>query len=506
MRRKYKFKTKPYRHQVAALKKLKEINKKLGGFGALLMAPRTGKTKVAIDWVAMLHQAGKVNRVLVICPIGVIGVWEEELAAHCPFPYRITIWDKKGRKRKPLPRWGKDIIDFVIVNYDGFSTPGAPISRGKRSRSRGGRWTLRKQIRRWQPQMIILDESHRIKSPRSRKASMIWSLGPETAYRLIMTGTAVTKKKRVFDLYSQWKFLNPSSPLINTPDGEMTLGDFKRIYSVWTERNGYPQWLRNRENKIKILRRYLHAESFAVTRDECFDLPKRTDQKIPVDLTDHTAEVYDQMAEDMVAKIKTGEITEASIRLVLSLRLAQITSGLAKTTPSKQHSEGRLVRIGRDKLEVMESLISDLFEADEKIVVPARWRADIAAVAKMCDRLKVKRFIVRGGVDRTQRDLSRRQFNQMDGPACFIMQPAASSLGIDLSSASIMIWFSLTNSWVDFTQAEDRIALSPNKTTFMYLLARGTIDYLMYDSLQEDGDLARAVQESPDRLLRNFKQ
>lgn len=509
----YHFKTRPYAHQVAAIKH------SLDGFRAtnshaLLMEPRTGKTKIGVDLASILHEAGKADRVLVVCPAGsVISVWEDEIAAHCPEPYRIIVWDKQGRKTNGLPnRPGK--LTFVIVNYDAFSTPGRRIvkwvlnpetgrkeKRVTRSRKRGGRFDVYNRIALWQPHLVILDESHRIKTPNARKTRMIWKLGKLTDYRLILTGTVLTKKKRIYDIYSQWKFLNPESPLVK----DHNLASFKDEYGQWTDRNGYPQWLRNRN--MPKLRKLLHSESFAITRDECFDLPPRREQIIHVDLTGHNAELYDQMAAEMVAKIKTGEITEASIKLVQTLRLGQLTSGIAKTTPTYEHPEARLLRVGRDKLLVLEQLLIDLFEADEKIVVGARWRADIDAIVRLCQKLKAPAYQIHGGIplrDRMPKHI--KPFNQRDGKALLVMQPSAGGLGIDLSAASIFIWFSLTNSWVDYTQANDRIALSNRSTIFMHLLCRGTVDELMYDTLQEDGDLAKAVTDSPERLMRDFKR
>src|ERR1044072_6223829 len=97
---KYRYKTKPYHHQVAALKKLLST----GFGGALLMEPRSGKTKTCIDYMSILHQGGKVNRVVVIAPLGVLSVWQDELAVHSPFKVRITLWDSEGRKGINLPR------------------------------------------------------------------------------------------------------------------------------------------------------------------------------------------------------------------------------------------------------------------------------------------------------------------------------------------------------------------------------------------------------------------
>lgn len=491
---KYKWKTRPYHHQVAAVKKLLST----GWGGALLMAPRTGKTKSLIDYASILHQAGRVNRVLIFCPVSVMGVWEAEIATHCPFEYRVTIWDRKGRKEGNLPRYGDDVIDFLILNYDALSTPGAIIREDEfgakiRSKRRGGRFTMRRAIERWQPQLIVLDESHRIKSVRAKKSSMMHRLGPLADYRVIMTGTVVTKKKRIFDIYSQWKFLNPNR------FGDMTYAEFKGYYGRWIQRDGWQQWIKNlHEDDLRAL---IHQDSFAISREECFDLPKRTDQIVPVAL-EESGSLYDQMAQDMVAKIHSGEITTASIKLVQSLRLRQITSGIAKTEPTAEHPEGRLARVGHEKLDTMREILSDLFEAEEKVVVGAHFVGDIAAIQKMCQELKVKSFVLRGGVPRRQRDADIAAFRRMDGPACFIAQPQAASLGIDLATASICIWFSLTPSYVDFTQFEDRIALSKKPTTFMYLIATGTVDELLYTTLQEDGDIAKAIMKSPESILR----
>lgn len=523
---KYKFKTKPYKHQYAALQKLLA----LGWGGALLMEPRTGKTKVSIDFASIRHQQGLVSRVLIVCPMAIVDVWVDEIATHCPFEYTITIWDKKGRKKAELPKFGRTTLDFVIINYDAFSTPARAKKvlneEGKlrserradgsivRHRNKGGRYDLVKAFKAWAPQLIILDESHRIKSPSAKKATALVRLGTVADYRLICTGTAVTKAKRTFDLYMQWKFLNPDSRLLFNFDtgGRHTSATFKDMYGRFISLPVNPAQPKGRQypkfqgiRNPNRLRRLVHAESFAVTRDECFDLPPAyPDQIIHVPL-EESAPVYDQMAEEMVAKIRSGEYTEASIRLVQNLRLAQITSGIAKTEPSVAYPEGRLVRIGGEKLRTLEDLLEDWFEQDEKIVICARFRADITSIAKVCDKLKTKRYLLYGGQERSTRTASIRGFKDYQGPAAFIMNPQAGSMGIDLRSASTMVWYSLTQSFVDYTQARDRIALSGKANRYVFLQAEGTYDELQYDSLQEDKDVVKLIHESPERLLRNFK-
>lgn len=483
------------------------------------MEPRTGKTKVSIDFASIRHQQELVSRVLVVCPSAVMDVWVDEIETHCPFDHTITIWDRKGRKQIELPKFGRTTLDFVIINYDAFSTPGKATGTREdgsrvRSRKKGGRYDVIRALKSWAPHLIILDESHRIKSPSARKATALVSLGPIADYRIICTGTAVTKAKRTFDLYMQWRFLKPDSRLLYNFDtgGRHTSATFKDMYGRFIKLPvnpgnprgpSYPkfQGLRN----PKRLHRLVHAESFAVTRDECFDLPAAyPDQIIPVPL-EETADVYDQMAEEMVAKIATGEYTEASIRLVQNLRFAQITSGLAKTEPTPNYPDGRTVRIGSEKLRVLDDLLEDWFDEDEKIVICARFRADIAHIAKLVSKYRVPAFTLYGGQTRTERTKAIRDFRLHQGAAGFIMNPQAGSMGIDLRTASTMVWYSLTQSFVDYSQARDRIALSGKANRYVFLLGEGTYDELQYESLQEDKDVVKMIHESPERLLRNFK-
>lgn len=471
------------------------------------MEPRTGKTKVCIDYASILYEADKVSRVLIVCPVSVIDVWVNELKLHCPEKYRITIWDKDGRKELGLPSWGTDYLDFVIMNYDAFSTPGDVTSKDEhgnliRSKRRGGRYTIIKALKKWQPQLIVLDESHRIKSPSAKKSTALIALGPVAQYRVLATGTAVTKKKRVFDLYTQWKFMNPDSALVKG----QTSRSFKERFGQWTDRNGYPQWIRERNSKT--LHRLVHADSFAVTRDECYDLPAAfADQLIHIPL-EESAKIYDEMTEEMIAQIRSGEVTEASIKLVQSLRLAQITSGFVKTSPTEAHPQGRLLRVGSEKLRVLDELFEDWFDQEEKIVVCARFRADIVSIAKLAQKRKAPTEVLMGGRgknNRTERTAAIERFRVSPGPAVFVMNPQAGSLGIDLRTASTMVWYSLTNSYVDYTQARDRIALSGKANRFVYLLGKGTYDELQYDSLQNDGNVVKKIMASPELLQRGFK-
>jgi ERCC4-related helicase len=183
---------------------------------------------------------------------------------------------------------------------------------------------------------------------------------------------------------------------------------------------------------------------------------------------------------------------------VQGLRLRQITGGVATT------DEGKLIRVGREKLNALRDEFEAAAEHEEKIVVAAQFRADLAGIERMArSEFKLSTFVLKGGIPNSQVARDLREFEQHDGAAVYVVQPQSGSEGIDLSSASHMLWYSLTPSWVKYTQMCDRIALSRTSTSFTYLLGENTVDEVLYETLQNDGEVARAILEKPQSLLRN---
>jgi SNF2 family DNA or RNA helicase len=495
----YRPKTKPFAHQRDALRWLwtHEFDDGAGG-GALLMAPRTGKTKTVIDYASALFQAGKIDCVTVFAPLTVLSVWQDEIARHSPISCDVLLWDKRGRRRRPLPRLSSGQLAWVLINYDALSS--SKRRKSGRPDRRSGRYMVKAGLVAWLGKsagsLCVLDESHRAKNPSAKVSRLLHSIGGCYDYRVIATGTVVTKRKRTIDTYSQWKFLNPSSPLVLGHTAE----SFRDTYGLWTSRNGYRQFLAPKNTAQ--LREFVHRDAFSITREECFDLPTRLpDQIVHVDL-EASAPYYDKMAEEMIAEIETGEVTLAKIKLTQAIRLRQITGGVVKTEPTEERPDGRLIRIGDEKLVALKSLLSDLFEADEKVVVPAAFRADISSIMRMGRTLRVRTQVMVGGQSAKERSSAWRTFQRQSGPALIVCQPRTASLGIDLATAHTMIWYSLTTSWVDYSQMEDRIALSNIGCSFMYLLARGTVDEELYQAAQEDTDFAKLVHQKPQLLRR----
>lgn len=501
MGRKYRYKSRPYLHQVKALRKLL----KNGDGGELFCEPRTGKSKIIVDYAGVLALKGEIDKVVIVCPARVMDVWVEQFHLHCPLIFHTTVWDAKARKAGPPPPVrGTYDLNVTIVNYDAFSTPGRRTKSGRRSRA-NGRYKVRSILQKWmhstrKDTLMVLDESHRIARPSGSAANMIVTMHRDAAYRVLATGTPVTKAKKAHDLYMQYKFRAPER------FGELgTAEEFKNAFGRWIHDNGYPQWIGAKNQAV--LQKRIHQTGIVVRREDCFDLPPRRSEIIRVPMTT-SAQVYDEMAAKMVAKIILAKeeakrhggrehMMEASIRLVQTLRLRQITGGVATT------DEGKLIRIGREKIEALRPIIEAHLEHDEKLVICGQFRADLAAIERVARReFKLPTFVLKGGVKRDQATADLREFARYDGAAVYVVQPQSGAEGIDLSTAAHIVHYSLTPSFVKYTQMNDRIALSPVSTTYTYLLGQDTVDEVLYDVLQTDGEVTRRILDKPESLLR----
>lgn len=503
---KYRFKTPPYAHQVEGIKfAFRQFNQGLGA--ALLFEPRTGKTKTAIDTASILYMKRKVRKILVISPNRVIGTWAREFHTHCPLVHEVVVWDAKERRKGAIRQPAGHLdLQIVVTNFETFGTPGKMLESGNRSRSTG-RFKNRKLIADWiagDDALIIVDESHKIKNPSGKASNMIVGMRKFFTYQLILTGTPITKARRAADVYMQWRLINPA----RFSAWGATYEDFRLHTGKWITANGFPQWVGEKKDGIRDLRRGLHKDGLVIKRAECFDLPATLpDRIIDVPLTT-SAKHYDEMAQQFVTKLENGEIAEASIPLVVGLRLGQITSGYVgilkphPTNPDKQISVP--MKVGDEKLRALKELLEEeVIEKEEPVIIVARWKHDLEGIQALCASLKIPAWSIRGGMSRSSTDDALRLFSQSSGSAAaMIVQPQAGGVGLDMRVAGHTIWYSLTPSYVDFTQMKDRNALHPNAVQHTFLLAPGTVDTILYETLLGDGEFAKTVLKRPAALLR----
>ena len=191
----YKFKTKPYEHQLKAL----EMSWNREVF-AYFMEMGTGKSKVLLDNIAMLYDAGKIDAVLIIAPKGVYKNWyDSEIPIHMVdhIQRKMVLWQavinqKQQQKLDTLFKSETD-LHILIMNVEAFST--------KKGLDFASKFLLSHKA------LVAVDESTTIKNPGAMRTKNILRLSNMSKYRRILTGSPVTKSP--LDLYTQCLFLDP---------------------------------------------------------------------------------------------------------------------------------------------------------------------------------------------------------------------------------------------------------------------------------------------------------
>lgn len=162
--------------------------------------PGYGKTFEAIEYCRLKN----LKRILVVAPKSVVAQWQEQFNEWWPEVADSVMIFGNGPKRAQR--------SIYITNYEQF---GFHRKRGSRSQgcNNGGGAKKKEELvpspvwvrcKEWVWDVIILDESHRIKSPKALTTLAIKQL--PSARRMCLTGTPILRKPD--DLWSQLQFLD----------------------------------------------------------------------------------------------------------------------------------------------------------------------------------------------------------------------------------------------------------------------------------------------------------
>ena len=282
---KYRYKTKPYDHQLQALKK-SWAQKNY----ALFMEMGTGKSKVLVDNIAMLYDNGAIRAALIVAPKGVYKNWDQiEFPVHLPDHVEHTkvLWEANITKKKQVELDtlfdGKEELKILIMNVEAFST-----SKGLDFAHSFLNIFLGRAL-------IGIDESTTIKSPTAKRTKNILTIGELAKYRRILTGSPVTKSP--LDLYSQCEFLDPW--LL----GHNSYYSFRARYANMVKRNfgGRSVQLVTSYRRLDELGDKLDNFSYRVLKEDCLDLPDKVFTKRIVELSKEQKEIYAQLKETALA-------------------------------------------------------------------------------------------------------------------------------------------------------------------------------------------------------------
>jgi SNF2 family DNA or RNA helicase len=465
----YKFKTKPYAHQLTALEK--SWNKENYAY---FMEMGTGKTKVLIDNVAMLYDKGKIDGVLIIAPKGVVKTWyEQELPTHLPDHIEnvSVLWQPnitKTQQEKLDTLFEIDsALHILIMNVEALST------------EKGVKFATK--FINSHKSMMAIDESTTIKTPTARRTKNIIKIGLDAKYKRIMTGSPITKNP--LDLYTQCEFLDP------------WLLDFASYYAF---RNRYAEMktMHIRGRSIQVVDKFQNLGelsdivkefSYRVLKEDCLDLPPKVFIKRHISLTPDQKKIYEQMKEQALA-VLNGKVTTTMTVLTQLMRLHQITCGYVTA------DDGSTQQVESNRLNELMSILED---TEGKVIIWANYQLSVGEIIQKIIKVYGKDSYVHyyGLTPQEDRQDFIRKF-QNDPKCRFIIgTPQTGGYGITLTEANTVIYYSNGYDLEKRLQSEDRAHRIGQKKTVTYidLICEDTIDEKIVKALRDKINIASEV-------------
>jgi len=474
----YRFKTKPYAHQITALEKSWDKEEY-----AYFMEMGTGKSKVLVDNMGMLYDKGLINAALIIAPKGVYRNWySSEIPTHLPshIQHKTVLWTASTSKAKDKEYQDLFNIDYnlhiLLMNVEALSTP------------RG--YAFARKFLNSHKALFAVDESTTIKSHKATRTKNIISIASLAKYRRILTGSPVTKSP--LDLYTQCKFLN-----------EHLLGfssylTFQNRYANMVRKNfgGRQVWIINSYQRLDELSESLKPFSYRVLKEDCLDLPEKVYIKREIELTEDQLKHYSTMKATAMALLK-GDVVRAPHVLTQLMRLHQITCGHLTT------ESGEIVDIKSNRIK---ELLKILEETNGKAIIWAHYVHDIQKIVKAISTAKDEDENLLYGPDSIvsyygqtpseQRQKNIEAFQDPRSPVRFFVgNPQTGGYGITLTEANTVIYYSNGYDLEKRLQSEDRAHRIGQKksVTYIDLIAEKTVDEKIVKALRKKINIASEV-------------
>ena len=430
----------------------------------LLMEQGTGKTLTSLAIAGHRYFNGEIDKLLVVAPLSTLTSWEEEILKYVDYPVEIkNLPKKKGKKRlNMLKEFGNDdSLQIVLINHQSV-------------------WRIYPELKEWGADMIIVDESQRIKNGSAKQSKALHRLGDSTPYKLILTGTPVTQGP--LDMWSQFRFLDPNI-------FGRRFADFKSKYAIMGGFKGY-RVVGFRD--LEDLKKRVHSISYRIKKEDTeIDLPPITNQYLYASLGNKAKGYYKEMKKNFIVTLDENEGNiKAPIVLTKLLRLQQITGGFLK------NEDDKLIQVDNSKMTIMKDLIEDMPDS-KKLVIFARFIPEVNAIEEQLKKSGRKVVTLTGKTK--DRGGVIGKFTKDKDITVLIAQIQTGGVGLNLQVADTVIFYSVNFSYGDYDQAKariHRIGQKSNSVNYIHLLIEGTIDEKVIEALNDKKDVAEHIVDN----------
>lgn len=413
-----------------------------------------GKTAIMIAEAGILFQQGKLTGVLILAPKGVHRQWlREQVPEHLDkgINHVCNIWPKNLSTANST-----GVLSFYSMNTDAIRTP------------KGFKAAQNFLIMHKGKSLMIIDESHLIKSPSAQRTKAAWKLGEIAAYKRIATGTPISKN--IVDSWAQFKFLDDRIL------GHRYMTSFRARYCIMGGFEGRQiVGQKNTEEFYSLIA----PHSFRLTKAEALNLPPKIYAAREYDMGEATKSHYDDIKKTFMTALDDGTIVDVPNAAVALTRLQQIVCGYLPGT------EGKLSFFSEERLHAMMEIVE---QVTGPIVIWARFIEDIHRIKARLEEEHGSEGVVTyyGATSTKERESAKTKF--LNGDArFFVSNPAAGGVGLNLQGhCQNVIYYSNSFDALHRWQSEDRTHRMGTKgsVTYFDLIADKSIDRLILRNLR----------------------
>lgn len=447
---------------------MQNVNK---GFG-LLFEMGCGKTLTAIAIAGAGYQMGKVERLLIVAPTSVVAVWPKELQEYAKFKYtcKTLLGEKKQRIKQidDLLKFPFKALKVAVINYESTWRP-----------------EILEKLKEFDADMVIADESQRIKTYDAAQSKAMHELGDQARYKLILSGTPV--QTAAIDIWSQYRFLDKT-----------VFGDnFFKFRGRYAIMGGYGNKKIVGYKDLEGLIKKEHSIAFRVTKDEALDLPEQTFETRKIQFSQKEKNLYERIKKDSYAELDGGGHITATTVLTRLLRLQQLAGGFLVQDDAQKPQ-----LVSRAKLDALGDIIKDyVIGSGKKLVIFARFIAEVKAIMELADKVlpkELKQVAIYGDIKKEDRGDIVKQFQEDPKTVLFIGQIDTAGTGITLTAADTCVYYSKNFNYATYSQSLSRIHRigQRNCCTYIDLEIEGTIDELISKALSRKEDMAKTVVDN----------
>ena len=413
-----------------------------------------GKTVITLSAVKQLIDNLEVFKVLVVAPLRVAStVWAEE----------IDKWDHLhglravkvlGSQQQRMLALCQD-ADVYIINRENVD------------------WLVNCKGKRWDFDMVVLDELSSFKSPSSGRFRAMRRALPYIRRLVGLTGTPAPNG--LIDLWSQIYLLDKGERL------GRTLGSFRTAFFTPGKHNGNVvyEW-RLRPDTEDVIYRRISDLCISMRSVDYLTMPECNLIRMPVSLPKTALSALAAMEHDLIVTLD-GEAVTAQSAAVLTGKLLQMANGAV------YDPEGGIHEIHDAKLDALADLVEQA--NGSPVLVYYSYKHDLQ---RILGRFPDARVLS------TPQDVAEWNEGKIQ---LMLAHPDSAGHGLNLQKGGhIMVWFGLTWSLEKYQQANARLYRQgqTQPVTIYHLIAEGTMDERVMRILegkeQRQDDLIEAVK------------